>query len=289
MYRAKEQGRNTFEFYAAQNNVHSLERLALESGLRRALERGELVLYYQPQVDFASGRIVGTEALVRWQHPEHGLLTPASFIDIAEETGLIVPIGQWVLHAACTTQRAWREAGLGPLRMSINLSPRQFLHEGLMSDIAAIVRLSGGDPALIELEITEGMVMQDPERAVTLLRDMRQIGVHVAIDDFGTGHSSLAYLKRFPVDNLKIDRSFIAEIPADRGDAAITQAIIAMAHSLELKVIAEGVETQAQFDFLAAQGCDEYQGYFFARPMAEEQARALLEAPAAAPRAATAR
>jgi len=289
MYRAKEQGRNTFEFYAAQHNVHSVERLGLESGLRRALERGELVLHYQPQVDLASGRVVGTEALVRWEHPKHGLLTPASFIDIAEETGLIVPIGQWVLHAACSTQRAWREAGLGRLRMSINLSPRQFMHEGLMSDIAAIVRLSGGDPALIELEITEGMVMQDPERAVTLLRDMRQIGVHVAIDDFGTGHSSLAYLKRFPVDNLKIDRSFIADIPADRGDAAITQAIIAMAHSLGLKVIAEGVETQEQFDFLAAQGCDEYQGYFFARPMSEEQARALLEAGAAAPRALTAR
>src|SRR5947199_1256944 len=178
MYRAKEQGRNTFQFYAAQHNIHSVERLTLESGLRRALERGELVLHYQPQVHFGSGRIVGMEALVRWQHPEHGLLTPASLIDIAEETGLIVPIGQWVLHAACSTQRAWREAGLGRLRMSINLSPRQFVHEGLMSDIAAIVRLSGGEPALIELEITEGMVMQDPERAVTLLRDMRQIGVH---------------------------------------------------------------------------------------------------------------
>ena len=243
-----------------------------------------------PQVDVASGRITGMEALVRWQHPELGLLPPGSFIAIAEETGLIVPIGQWVLHAACSTQRVWREAGLGPLRMSINLSPRQFLHEGLMSDIAAIVRLSAADPAFLELEITEGMVMQDPERAVGLLRDMRDIGVHVAIDDFGTGHSSLAYLKRFPVDNLKIDRSFIADIPADRGDAAITQAIIAMAHSLELKVIAEGVETQAQFDFLAAQGCDEYQGYFFSKPLPEDEARALLERAAVAPaRAVTAR
>ena len=290
MYRAKEQGRNTFQFYAAEHNIHTVERLTLESGLRRALERGQLVLHYQPQVDVASGRITGMEALVRWQHPELGLLPPGSFIAIAEETGLIVPIGQWVLHAACSTQRAWREAGLGPLRMSVNLSPRQFLHEGLTSDIATIVRLSAADPAFIELEITEGMVMQDPERAVGLLRDMRDIGVHVAIDDFGTGHSSLAYLKRFPVDNLKIDRSFIADIPADRGDAAITQAIIAMAHSLGLKVIAEGVETQAQFDFLAAQGCDEYQGYFFSKPLPEDEARALLERVAVAPaRAVTAR
>ena len=281
MYRAKEQGRNTFQFYAAEQNIHTVERLTLESGLRRALERGQLVLHYQPQVETASGRITGVEALVRWQHPELGLLPPASFIAIAEETGLIVPIGQWVLHAACATQRAWREAGLPPLRMSVNLSPRQFLHEGLTRDIEMIVRASDADAAHLELEITEGMVMQDPERAVTVLREMRNIGVHIAIDDFGTGHSSLAYLKRFPVDNLKIDRSFITEIPADRGDAAITQAIIAMAHSLELKVIAEGVETEAQYQFLLAQRCDEYQGYFFSKPLPGEQMRALLEDAAA--------
>jgi diguanylate cyclase (GGDEF)-like protein/PAS domain S-box-containing protein len=277
MYRAKEQGRNTFQFYAAEHNIHTVERLSLESSLRRALERGQLVLHYQPQVQLANGRITGMEALVRWRHPELGLVPPGSFIPIAEETGLIVPIGQWVLHEACATQRAWREAGLGRLRMSVNLSPRQFLHEGLASDIEKIVRSGAADPALLELEITEGMVMQDPERAVTVLRALRSIGVRVAIDDFGTGHSSLAYLKRFPVDNLKIDRSFIADIPGDRGDAAITQAIIAMAHSLELKVIAEGVETQAQFDFLAAQDCDEYQGYFFSKPLPVEEARALVE------------
>jgi diguanylate cyclase (GGDEF)-like protein len=276
MYRAKEQGRNSFQFYAAEQNVHTVERLTLESGLRRALERGQLVLYYQPQVDTASGRITGFEALVRWQHPELGLLPPASFIAIAEETGLIVPIGQWVLHAACATQRDWREAGFAPLRMSVNLSPRQFLHEGLKSDIVNIARAAGVDTAELELEITEGMVMQDPERAVKLLRDIRDVGVRIAIDDFGTGHSSLAYLKRFPVDYLKVDRSFMADIPADRGDAAITQAIIAMAHSLELKVIAEGVETQAQYEFVLAQRCDEYQGYFFSKPLAEPQARALL-------------
>jgi diguanylate cyclase (GGDEF)-like protein/PAS domain S-box-containing protein len=282
MYRAKEQGRNTFQFYAAEQNVHTVERLTLESGLRRALERGQLVLHYQPQVDIASGRIVGVEALVRWQHPELGLLPPSSFIAIAEETGLIVPIGQWVLQSACATQRAWREAGLPALRMSVNLSPRQFLDERLTSDIASIAA-AALDAAALEVEITEGMVMQDPERAVRLLREIRDTGVRVAIDDFGTGHSSLAYLKRFPVDNLKIDRSFIADIPGDRGDAAITQAIIAMAHSLGLKVIAEGVETQAQYDFLAAQACDEYQGYLFAKPLPEAQARALLvRAPARA-------
>ena len=281
MYRAKEQGRNTFQFYAAEQNIHTVERLTLESGLRRALERGQLVLHYQPQVETASGRIIGVEALVRWQHPELGLLPPASFIAIAEETGLVVPVGQWVLHAACATQRTWRETGLPPLRMSINLSPRQFLHDGLTRDIEMIVRASDADAAHLELEITEGMVMQDPERAVHVLREMRNIGVHIAIDDFGTGHSSLAYLKRFPVDNLKIDRSFIADIPADRGAAAITQAIIAMAHSLELKVIAEGVETEAQYQFLLAQRCDGYQGYFFSKPLPAEQMRALLEDAAA--------
>jgi diguanylate cyclase (GGDEF)-like protein/PAS domain S-box-containing protein len=281
MYRAKEQGRNAFQFFAAEQNIHTVERLTLESGLRRALERGQLVLHYQPQAETASGRITGVEALVRWQHPELGLLPPASFIAIAEETGLIVPIGQWVLHTACATQRAWREAGLPALRMSINLSPRQFLYEGLTRDIEMIVRASDADAARLELEITEGMVMQDPERAVAVLRDMRAIGVHIAIDDFGTGHSSLAYLKRFPVDNLKIDRSFIAGIPADRGHAAIAQAIIAMAHSLELKVIAEGVETEAQYRFLLEQRCDEYQGYFFSKPLPAEQMRALLEDAAA--------
>ena len=283
MYRAKEQGRNTFQFYAAEQNVHTVERLTLESGLRRALERGQLVLHYQPQVELASGRITGVEALVRWQHPELGLLPPASFIAIAEETGLIVPIGQWVLHAACATLRDWRDAGLASLRMSVNLSPRQFMHEGLIGDIEAVLRASGVPAERLELELTEGMVMQDPERAVGLLREMRAIGVSIAIDDFGTGHSSLAYLKRFPVDNLKIDRSFIADIPADRGDSAITQAIIAMAHSLELKVIAEGVENDAQHEFLRAHGCDEYQGYYFSKPLPEGQARALVERRTPAP------
>ena len=279
MYRAKEQGRNTFQFYSSHLNLHSVQRLNLESGLRRALERDELVLHYQPQVDLRSGRITGVEALVRWRHPELGLLPPGRFIAIAEETGVIVPIGEWVVKSACTAQRAWIDSGLAPLRIAVNLSARQFLRGDLPRDIRNVLGATGCDPACLELEITESMVMEDPERVVALLQQIREIGVRVAIDDFGTGHSSLAYLKRFPVDNLKIDRSFVSDIPADRGDAAITQAVIAMGHSLGMRVIAEGVETRAQHDFLLAQNCDEYQGYFFSKPLPEPELRALLQAP----------
>ena len=280
MYRAKESGRNTFQFYSAQLNLHTVERLTLESGLRRALERDELLLRFQPQVELRSGRITGVEALVRWQHPEHGLLTPGRFIAIAEETGLIVPIGNWVLQAACKAHRDWELRGLPPVRISVNLSARQFVHESLIRDIRGLMGGDGFGLGCLELEITESMVMRDPDRVVALLRDLRQMSVRVAIDDFGTGQSSLAYLKHFPVDTLKIDRSFIAGIPGDLGDAAITQAVIAMAHNLGMTVIAEGVETRAQRDFLAAQGCDEYQGYFFAEPLPAEEVLALLGSPA---------
>ncbi|HUQ75847.1 MAG TPA: EAL domain-containing protein [Burkholderiales bacterium] len=276
MYGAKEQGRNTFQFYAARHNIHTVERLTLESGLRRALERGQLVLYYQPLVEVRRRRIVGVEALVRWQHPELGLLPPGSFIGIAEETGLIVPIGQWVMQAACAAQRSWLDAGLPPMRMSVNLSPRQLQYGELIADIARTARASGCEPRTLTFEITESMVMQDPERAVALLEEMRALGVRIAIDDFGTGHSSLSYLKRFPADELKIDRSFITDIPADKGDAAITQAIISLAHSLGMGVVAEGVETQAQLDFLTAQGCDEFQGYLFSKPLPDTELRELL-------------
>jgi diguanylate cyclase (GGDEF)-like protein/PAS domain S-box-containing protein len=284
MYRAKEQGRNTFQFYSAELNLHTVERLTLESGLRRALERNELVLRYQPQVELRSGRIMGVEALIRWQHPEHGLLSPDRFIGIAEETGLIVPIGNWVLHAARAAHREWREQGAPPTRISVNLSARQFLDEDLLRDLRIMVGEDGFALGCLELEITESMVMRDPDRVVALLRELRQLSVRVAIDDFGTGQSSLAYLKRFPVDALKVDQSFVAGIPGDLGDAAITQAVIAMAHNLGMKVIAEGVETRAQRDFLAAQGCDEYQGYFFAEPLPAEAMLALL-LPAKAPAA----
>jgi diguanylate cyclase (GGDEF)-like protein/PAS domain S-box-containing protein len=279
MYRAKEHGRNTFQFYSAQLNLHTVERLTLESGLRRALERDELRLYFQPQVELRSGRITGVEALVRWQHPEHGLLAPARFIGIAEETGLIVPIGNWVLQAACDAHSEWARRGL-PLRIAVNLSARQFAHDNLVRDIRSLMGGGGFGPGRLELEITESMVMRDPDRVVALLRELRQAGVRVSIDDFGTGHSSLAYLKRFPVDSLKIDRSFIAGVPDDLGDVAITHAVIGMAHNLGMKVIAEGVETKLQRDFLAAQDCDEYQGYFFSKPVPAEEILALLSPPA---------
>ena len=279
MYRAKEQGRNTFQFYSSQLNVHSMQRLNLESGLRRAVEREEFVLHYQPQVDVRTGRITGAEALLRWLHPELGLLPPGRFISIAEETGLIVPIGDWALRAACATQRAWTDKGLAPLRIAVNLSARHFMRGDLVRDVSAALAATGCDPSRLELEITETSVMEDPERVVALLHRIRELGVTVAIDDFGTGHSSLAYLKRFPVDNLKIDRSFIADVPGDKNNVAITQAVIAMGHSLGMRVIAEGVETRAQHNFLLAQQCDEYQGYYFSKPLAEADFTALLAKP----------
>ena len=278
MYRAKEQGRNTFQFYSDQFNVHSVERLTLESQLRGALERDELVVHYQPVIDAATGRISGMEALVRWQHPEAGLLAPGHFIDIAEETGLVVPIGAWVLSRACAQQRAWVEQGLPPVRVAVNLSPRQFLHRHLIDDILKVLEETRADTSCLELEITESTVMHNAQRAAALLAQLKEMGIRVAIDDFGTGYSSLAYLKRFPIDSLKIDRSFVADVPDDAGNTAITQAIMAMAHSLGLKVIAEGVETEEQLAFLRSHGCDELQGYFFSKPVSADAATAMLRA-----------
>ena len=277
MYRAKEQGRNAFQFYSAQMNVHSLERLTLESGLRRALERLELVLHYQPQVDIRRGHITGMEALARWQHPELGLISPDRFIQIAEETGLIVPIGEWVLRSACEAQGVWQRLGIPGIRVAVNLSPRQFVHGDLMRDVTRVLEQTGCPPSSLELEITESMVMHNPERAVEVIHQLKDMGVRVAIDDFGTGYSSLANLKRFPIDCVKIDRSFILDIPGDKGDMAITQAVIAMAHSLGLKVVAEGVETRQQFNFLRKHRCDEMQGYYFSAALPLEQATSLLE------------
>jgi diguanylate cyclase (GGDEF)-like protein/PAS domain S-box-containing protein len=277
MYRAKEQGRNTFQFYTAQMNVHSVERLTMESSLRRALERDEFVVHYQPKVDVRSGRMTGVEALVRWQHPELGLLAPGKFIPLAEETGLIVPIGEWVLRAACVQARAWHGKWLPPLRIAVNLSPRQFLHGDLPREVMRILRDTGLNPAHLELEVTESTVMHNPERAAATLEQLKVMGVNIAIDDFGTGYSSLAYLKRFPIDSLKIDRSFIADLPGDADDAAITCAIITMAHSLRLKVIAEGVETREQSEFLRQHGCDEMQGHYVSPPLPELRFMELLE------------
>jgi diguanylate cyclase (GGDEF)-like protein len=276
MYRAKEQGRNAFQFYSVQMNVHSIERLTFESSLRRALERNELVLHYQPLIDIRTGRITGVEALMRWQHPEMGLVPPGKFIPLAEETGLIVPIGEWALRTACAQHRAWEQEGLGHLRVAVNLSPRQFQQGDLLKSVARVLAQTGCNAKSLEFEITEGMVMRNPESAVTLLQQLKDMGIHVSIDDFGTGYSSLGYLKRFPIDSLKIDRSFVTDVPQDTGDVAITVAIIAMAHSLGLKVVAEGVETREQLDFLRKQGCDEMQGYYFSKPLPVEQVTALL-------------
>jgi EAL domain-containing protein (putative c-di-GMP-specific phosphodiesterase class I) len=248
-------------------NDAAVERLELENGLRQAVARGEFRLHYQPQIDLASNEVVGVEALVRWQHPDLGLVPPLKFITLAEETGLIVPIGKWVLAAACAQHVAWLRQGLPPVAVAVNLSLRQFADPQLLGDIAAALRESGMPAGMLELEITESMVMQNPDRVVQLLRAIKEMGVRLAIDDFGTGYSSLAQLKRFPIDTLKIDRSFIRDIPQDVEDKAITEAIIAMARTLGLIVIAEGVETAAQQAFLREHGCDQMQGYFFSKPV----------------------
>ena len=249
----------------------------MTAGLRRALERDELILYYQPQIETCTGRIVGMEALVRWQHPELGLLTPARFIRLAEETGLIVPLGEWVLQTACQAHRKWQGMRLPLARIAVNLSPRQFMHAGLLRDTMRVLEETGCSSKYIELEITESMVMHDPTGAVALIRQLKEAGVRIAMDDFGTGYSSLAYLKRFPIDSLKVDRSFIADVPNDGGNVAITQAIIGMARTLSLTVIAEGVETASQFNVLRSRGCDEVQGYYFSPPVPFHEATALLQ------------
>jgi EAL domain-containing protein (putative c-di-GMP-specific phosphodiesterase class I) len=272
MYRAKDQGRNCYCFYAPMGNVHSLERLTMEAQLRRALERGELELHYQPKQDIASGRVTGMEALLRWQHPELGMVSPGRFIPLAEETGLIVPIGEWVLRTACTQTVALRQQqGLPALRVAVNLSARQFAEDSLIRLVSDVLRETGLGADALELEITESLVMQNPEQTAKLLALLKEMGVHLAMDDFGTGYSSLAYLKRFPIDSIKIDRSFIQGLPGDVDDATITQAVIAMAHSLRLRAIAEGVETGQQLQFLREHRCDEIQGYYFSRPLPFEQ------------------
>ena len=281
MYRAKKLGRNNFQFYTPAMNEESLERVRIESGLRCALERNEFVLHYQPQVDLKSGRIVGMEALIRWQHPELGMVPPARFVCVAEDTGLIVPIGAWVMRTACAQNKAWQDAGLGRMRVAVNLSARQFGAADLVPGIEAALRDTGLDAGCLELELTESLFMGDITPAVELLHSMKALGVKLSIDDFGTGYSSFSYLSRFPIDVLKIDRSFVADITHDANDAAIVDSIIALAHNLRLSVIAEGVETGEQLDHLRRQGCDEMQGYYFSRPLPADAFEQLLRKQAA--------
>jgi len=268
MYHAKNQGRNNYQFYTQSMNATSLQRLDLENDLRKALDRSEFLLYYQPTVNVQTGAIIGAEALVRWRHPEKGMISPVEFIPLAEETGLIVPIGEWVLRTACIQNTAWQDAGNKPLRMSVNLSSRQFDQEGLIEIVSNALDDSVFDPQYLELEITESTIMKNPEKAATTLQKLKDMGICLSIDDFGTGYSSLGNLRRFPLDTLKIDRSFVMNITTDNDDAAITTAIIAMAHSLKLRVIAEGVESEEQKSFLRDLGCHEMQGYLFSQPLA---------------------
>jgi diguanylate cyclase (GGDEF)-like protein/PAS domain S-box-containing protein len=276
MYRAKKLGRNNFQFYTPAMNEEAMERVRIESALRNALERNEFVLHYQPQVNLASGQVVGMEALIRWQHPELGVVAPHRFVHVAEETGLIVPIGAWVMRTACAQNKAWQDAGLGHLRVAVNLSARQFGAAHLLADIAAVLEHTGLAPDRLEIELTESLFMSDVNLAVETLHGMKKLGVNLSIDDFGTGYSSLSYLSRFPIDVLKIDRSFVADITRDASDAAIVASIIALAHNLKLDVIAEGVETAEQLDYLRRHHCDEMQGYYFSRPLAAGDFEQLL-------------
>jgi diguanylate cyclase (GGDEF)-like protein/PAS domain S-box-containing protein len=275
MYRAKSEGRNAYQFFSPDMNAHALENLLMTNNLRLALERNEFVLHYQPRCELRTGRIAGVEALIRWRHPELGMIPPAKFIPLAEETGLIEPIGEWVLETACEQTRAWRDAGATLHRVSVNLSARQFHHPDLADRITAIVRKTGLPAHHVELELTESLLMQNSD-ATSILSRLKAMGIAISIDDFGTGYSSLSYLKRFPLDYLKIDQSFVRGLPASANDAAITAAIIALARSLNLKLVAEGVETPEQRAFLESHGCDEGQGYLFSRPVAAAEITRLL-------------
>ena len=267
MYHAKEAGRNNYQFFTARMNQLAAEKQSLGTHLHQALERDELLLHFQPIIDMAHGKLVGIEVLLRWQHPVQGLIPPVTFIPLAEESGLIVSIGEWVLESACGQLRAWRDQGYEVPRLAINLSARQFRRKGLVETIARILAETGVAGAYLELEITESALMDNTDEVSEILRKLKGMGITIAIDDFGTGYSSLSYLKRFSIDKLKIDQSFVQDIVADPDDAAIVIAIITLAHSLKMKVIAEGVETDAQFAFLRREGCDQCQGYYFSKPL----------------------
>lgn len=278
MYQAKGKGKNAFEIFDPEMDKRAQKRLSLETHLRKAIERGELLLHYQPQINQKDGQVIGVEALLRWDSPELGLVMPTDFIPVAEESGLIVPIGRWVLQTACLQAVAWQTAGLGSINVAVNLSVRQTKDANLMDDILDALQASGLPPDRLELELTETALMENVHANLEFMNRLQTEGIRLAIDDFGTGYSSMAYLKRFPIDQLKIDRTFVRDIPGDGEDEAIATAIIAMAHSLGLSVVAEGVETEAQLEFLRAADCDIMQGYYFSRPLTVEQFTSYLQA-----------
>jgi diguanylate cyclase (GGDEF)-like protein len=289
MYEAKDSGRNTYRFFNGAMNADALERLNLLGQLRKAAERNELVLYYQPQIDLKTGAVVGAEALIRWRHPELGLVPPGRFIPIAEESGLIVSIGTWVLQEACRQTKAWQNAGLPRIVTAVNLSALQFRSPDFLQIVTSALQESGLDPACLELELTESILIRDTQPVLEKAKQLKALGLTLSIDDFGTGYSSLSYLKRFPVDKLKVDQSFVRDMATDAEDATLVQAIVHMAKSLGLKTIAEGVESEVVLEQLCSSHCDEAQGYFFGRPMpAEDFADYLHErmcAPAVIPHA----
>jgi diguanylate cyclase (GGDEF)-like protein len=276
MYQAKENGRRSFQFFKPAMNVRAVERQFIEEGLRRALERQELALHYQPKVNLVTGAITGAEALLRWTHPARGSIAPAQFIPVAEDSGLILPIGAWVLREACAQARAWMDAGLPVTSMAVNVSAMQFRDKNFLDGLFAILAETGFDPRSLELELTESVLMKHAEFTATILQILRKRGVRVAVDDFGTGYSSLSYLQKFPVDAVKIDQSFVRQISTAGEDTTIVKAVIGMARGLKLRVIAEGVETLEEAAFLRAYRCEEAQGYYYSRPVPPQQFAVLL-------------
>jgi len=277
MYHAKESGRNNFQFFKADMNVKAVERQSVEGSLRRALERQEFLLHYQPKVNLDTGEITGVEALIRWQQPDRGLVLPSQFVPIAEDCGLIIQIGHWVLREACRQARAWQNAGLPPLPIAVNVSAVEFREKGFVEGVRAILSETGLEARYLELELTEGVLMEDAESTASVLQELKRMGVHLAVDDFGTGYSSLSYLRQFPIDVLKIDQSFVHQITADPNVSSIVSAIIHMGKSLNHAVIAEGIETQEQRAYLQTQRCAEGQGFLFSRPLGAAQFAHLLE------------
>ena len=276
LYGAKAAGGRSYQAYKVETDTHEKERLAMESALYRALGQKEFLLHYQPQFDLSNNRMIGVEALIRWHHPALGMISPEAFIPILEDTGLIVSVGEWVLHTACAQNKRWQDAGLPPVRVAVNLSAIQFQQPDLVQAIRDVLQETGLAPEYLELEITENIAVNNEEAVIAILDELRAIGIQIAIDDFGTGYSSLSYLKRFPIDKLKIDQSFMKDYQGGTLDDGIVRAIIGMGHSLNLKVIAEGVETQQQADFLQRNGCDEVQGYYYGKPMAEKDLALLM-------------